>query len=64
MAPVFEFQGQKMIKTCRRKFIQELWEDLRGRLLTIEVEHLSSLKEYLDEIMAEISRIVIMQVLD
>lgn len=57
VALISEFKGQKVIKACWRKFMQELWEDLHERLLTTKVEHQSSLKEYSDKIMVEILRI-------
>ena len=55
-ALVSEFHGQKLIQTHRRKYLQSLRMDFRGQILDTPIKQISTLKECVEEIIAEITR--------
>lgn len=56
VALVSEFHGQKLIQTHRRKYLQSLWMDLHEQILNTPIEQISSLKEYAEEVIGEITK--------
>ncbi|KAL3538124.1 hypothetical protein ACH5RR_001490 [Cinchona calisaya] len=55
--PISEFYSRKVIKSCQRKYIQSLWEELCNNISNTSVDQISSLEECINEVVEEVTKI-------